>query len=223
MDAWLKAALKYIPEWLDYQMRRFEQPGCVIAVTHKGRVVLEHARGHADAVKGKKLTPRHRFRVASHSKSIAAAAIMKLREQDRLRLDDPLGQYLDDLHEDVAAATLMQVLSHSAGLIRDGLDAGQWQDARPFADERELRAAMAQSPVLPGQQPAQVFQPRLWPDRPGDRGRDRRTLRRLGHAQDHEAVEAEGEPAGRAGCPRRAFRLRAQQHIAPRPSLHHSR
>ena len=150
MDAWLKAALKYIPEWLDYQMRRFEQPGCVIAVTHKGRVVLEHARGHADAVKGKKLTPQHRFRVASHSKSIAAAAIMKLREQDRLRLDDPLGQYLDGLHEDVAGATLMQVLSHSAGLIRDGVDAGQWQDVRPFADERELRAAMAQSPVLPG-------------------------------------------------------------------------
>ena len=150
MDAWLKAALNYIPQWLDYQIRRFEQPGCVIAVAYKGRLVREQAFGYADAIKRKKLTPRHRFRVASHSKSFAAAAIMKLRQQDRLRLDDPLGRYLDGLHQDVAQATLMQVLSHSAGLIRDGLDAGQWQDRRSFANERELRAALAEPPVLPG-------------------------------------------------------------------------
>ncbi len=150
MDAWLKAALNYIPRWLDYQMRQSEQPGCVIAVAHKGRLVLEQAFGYANAVKGEKLTPRHRFRVASHSKSFAAAAIMKLRQQDRLRLDDAIGRYLDDLHSDVAEATLLQVLSHSAGLIRDGLDAGQWQDRRAFADERELRAALAEAPVLPG-------------------------------------------------------------------------
>ena len=150
MDTWLKAALNYIPQWLDYQMRQFEQPGCVVAVAHKGRLVLEQAFGYADAIKRKKLTPRHRFRVASHSKSFAAAAIMKLRQQDRLRLDDPLGRYLDGLHPDLAQATLMQVLSHSAGLIRDGLDAGQWQDRRPFVNERELRAALAEPPVLPG-------------------------------------------------------------------------
>ncbi len=150
MDAWLKAALEYIPEWLEHQIWQFEQPGCVIAVSHKGRLVLERAFGHADAIKRKKLTPRHRFRAASHSKSFAAAAILKLREHDRLRLDDPAGRYVEGLHPDVAQATLMQVLSHSAGLIRDGLDAGYFQDQRPYADEGELRAALAEPPVLPG-------------------------------------------------------------------------
>lgn len=150
METWLKAALHYIPQWLDFQMRQFEQPGCVYAVAYKGNLVLEQAFGYADAIKRKKLTPRHRFRAASHSKSFAAAAIMKLRQQDRLRLDDPLGRYLDGLHPEVAQATLMQVLSHSAGLIRDGLDAGYFQDHRPYADERELRAALAEPPVLPG-------------------------------------------------------------------------
>ena len=150
MDAWLKAALDYIPEWLGHQMRQFEQPGCVIAVAHKGKLVLEWASGHADAIKRKKLTPRHRFRAASHSKSFAAAAILKLRQQDRLRLDDPVGRFVDGLHPDVAQATLMQLLSHSAGLIRDGHDAGQFQDHRPYADERELRAALSEPPVVPG-------------------------------------------------------------------------
>ena len=73
MDDWLKPALDYIPQWLEYQMRETEQPGCVIAIVHKGRVVLERAFGHADIVARTPLTPRHRFRVASHSKTFTAA------------------------------------------------------------------------------------------------------------------------------------------------------
>src|SRR6266849_1154871 len=119
MDRWLAAALDYIPDWLDFQMRLTEQPGCVVAVAQGGRVVLERAFGHADLVAGTMLTPRHRFRVASHSKSFTASGIMKLREQGRLRLDDPIGQYLGALHPTVARATLLQLLSHSAGLVRD--------------------------------------------------------------------------------------------------------
>ena len=44
------------------------------------------------------LSPRHRFRVASHSKSFTAAGILKLREQGRLGLDDPAGRYVKGLH-----------------------------------------------------------------------------------------------------------------------------
>ena len=90
MLAWQKAAVDYIPKWLDYQMRQSEQPGCVIAVAHKGDVVLEQAFGHADTTTGRALTPRHRFRVASHSKSFTAAGILKLREAGKVRLDDPV-------------------------------------------------------------------------------------------------------------------------------------
>ena len=143
MEDWLKAALKYIPLWLGFQMRQTRQPGCAIAVAHKGRVVLNRAFGHADAINDQALTPKHRFRAASHSKSFAAAGIMKLREANRVRLDDPVGNHVTGLFRDVAATTIAQLLSHSAGLIRDGTDAGQWQDHRPFLNEGELRAALA--------------------------------------------------------------------------------
>src|SRR5205085_7308697 len=96
-----------------------------------------------DLVKGVALTPRHRFRVASHSKSFTASGLMKLREQGRLRLDDPVGRYLDDLHPTVARTTITQLLSHSAGLVRDGADSGQWLDRRQFLDEAEIRADLA--------------------------------------------------------------------------------
>ena len=148
MDTWLKSAADYIPQWLDYQMRLSEQPGCVIAIAHKGRVILEEAFGVADISTGKTLTPRHRFRVASHSKTFTSAAVFKLREAGLLRLDDPAGRYVRGLHPAVAEATLNQLLSHSAGLIRDGVDAGQWQDRRPFLGEKELRAALLEPPVI---------------------------------------------------------------------------
>jgi CubicO group peptidase (beta-lactamase class C family) len=148
MDNWLKPALDYIPQWLEYQMRESEQPGCVIAVVHKGRVVLEQAFGYADIVSRTPLTPRHRFRVASHSKSFTAAGILKLREAGKLGLDDRIGQHVEGLHPEIAAARIGQLLSHGAGIVRDGSDGGQWQDRRPFLGAAELRADLAEAPVI---------------------------------------------------------------------------
>ena len=149
MTAWLRDALGYVPSWIDYQMASVQQPGCAVAVAHKGKVVFEQAFGVASERTGQKLTPRHRFRIASHSKTFTAATIMILREQGLLSLDDPAGLYIEGLHPEVAAATLEQLLSHSAGIIRDGADAGQWQDERPFLDEAALRAELALPPVIP--------------------------------------------------------------------------
>jgi D-alanyl-D-alanine carboxypeptidase len=148
MDDWLRPALDYIPQWLDYQMRETDQPGCVIAIIHQGQLVLEEAFGHADIVGRVPLTPRHRFRVASQSKSFTAAGIMKLREEGKLGLDDRVGRYVDGLHPAIAEATIGQLLSHTAGIFRDGTDSGQWQDRRPFLDAAELRRDLAAAPVI---------------------------------------------------------------------------
>ena len=143
MERWLAAALDYVPRWIDYQMRLTEQPGCALAVTHRGKVVLDAAFGHADLARGLALTPRHRFRVASHSKSFTAAGILKLRERGKLRLDDAIGSHVGGLHRSVGVVTLAQLLSHGAGLLRDGADTGQWQDRRAFLDADEVRAELA--------------------------------------------------------------------------------
>ena len=148
MDRWLGAALGYIPKWLAHQMRVFALPGCAIAIAHRSRIVLEDAFGQADLARGIALTPRHRHRVASHSKSFTAAGILKLREKGKLKLDDRLGRYVRDLHPAVAATTVSQLLSHSAGLVRDGADAGQWQHRRPFLNARELKAELAKPPAI---------------------------------------------------------------------------
>jgi D-alanyl-D-alanine carboxypeptidase len=148
MPSWLAPALEYLAGWLDFQRRASEQPGCVVAVAYRGRIVLEEAFGYADLRKRIPLTPRHRFRVASHSKSFTAAGILKLRDQRKLRLDDRIGRYVDGLHPAAARVTLEQLLSHSGGLVRDGRDSGQFVDRRPFLSRDEVLADLKAPPIL---------------------------------------------------------------------------
>ena len=148
MEPWLPYAMNYISDWIAFQMRISQLPGCMIAITYRGKVVFEAAFGTANLDTGEKLTPRHRFRIASHSKSFTAAGIMKLRERRKLRLDDLVGNYVKGLHPRIAEATLAQLLSHSAGLTRDGADGGQFADRRDYLHAKELLADLQQPPVI---------------------------------------------------------------------------
>src|SRR6202158_41612 len=187
----MQSAIGYIRNWIEFQLRGSQQPGCIVAIAYRGKVVAEYAFGHANLASGERLTPRHRFRIASHSKSFTAAGIMKLRERRKLRLggpggpyvrgalpprprsrtashsksftaagimklrerrklrlDDPVGQYVSGLHPQVAGATTAHALSHSAGLTRDGADAGQFTDRRRYLSQKELMAELQLPPAI---------------------------------------------------------------------------
>ena len=148
MEPWVPSAIGYIRSWVEFQLRASQQPGCIVAIAHRGKIVAEYAFGHANLATGENITPRHRFRIASHSKSFTAAGIMKLREHRKLRLDDPAGQHVKGLHPQVAGATIAQLLSHSAGLTRDGADSGQFGDRRPYLNRKELMAELQSPPAI---------------------------------------------------------------------------
>ena len=149
MADWLAPALAYIPQWFDYQIAQSGLPGASLAVARDGAVVLAHAVGVADLATGEPLTPAHRFRVASHSKTFTTVGILKLVDQGKLSLDDRAGSHVAGLHPVVARATVSQLLSHTGGIIRDGEDAGQWLNRRPFLSEADLRSALAEAPKIP--------------------------------------------------------------------------
>ena len=148
MIDWLADAARYAELWLEFQLRSTEQPGCVLAIAHEGTLVAERAFGRADLASAAALTPAHGFRVASHSKLFTAAGIMLLLETGRLRLDDRIDAHVGGLTAAVGGVTVAEVLSHGAGLPRDGTDAGHWQDRRPFLDAAALRAELAEPPTL---------------------------------------------------------------------------
>lgn len=121
MHDWLNEGLAYLESWLESQIRESEQPGCIIAVVHEGNLVLEKAFGVSNIATGEKLTARHRFRVASHSKSFTATGIMLLRERGQIKLDNCVGLYLPNLPSEMAATTIGQLLSQAVERWRDQL------------------------------------------------------------------------------------------------------
>jgi D-alanyl-D-alanine carboxypeptidase len=133
------AAAPVLESWLDHQRRRLRVPGVQAAVRVGDRLVLDTALGTADVTTGQPLTPRHLFRIASHSKTFTATAVLQLVEAGRLRLDDPVARWVPALvGTGLAAVTVRELLGHQGGVIRDGRDNDHWQLLQPFPDGAQL-------------------------------------------------------------------------------------
>lgn len=85
-------------------------------VAKDGEVILEKGYGYADRDKMIPYSPETLFDIGSITKQFTAAAILKLEEQGKLKVTDPLSKYLSGVPEDKAAITLHHLLTHSAGL-----------------------------------------------------------------------------------------------------------
>lgn len=137
----LQEALAYVDSWLDYRVWKLRAPGAQVAVWFDGKVQFSKAYGLSNLDTREPLTTSHLFRIASHSKTFTATAIMQLVEAGKLRLDDSAGSWIPELAEagsPLADNTVRQLVSHSAGVIRDGVDSTFWAHSRPFPDEDEL-------------------------------------------------------------------------------------
>ena len=132
---------RYFDSWLAFRQQYDRVPGIQAAVLYDGDLLLSTAHGEADLETQTALTPRHLFRVASHSKTFTATAVLQLVEQGSLRLDDTAGQWLPFLAgTPLGDVSIRELLSHGGGVIRDGLDGDHWQLFRGFPDEERLRA-----------------------------------------------------------------------------------
>ncbi len=148
----LNHSIRFIKSWLQFRYEREEVPGFVVAIAHKGKILMNEAYGYADLKQKTKLTPQHIFRIASHSKTFTATALMQLQEQGKLRIDDYVVDYLPWLkdHKDKKwqRITIRQLMSHGAGMIRDGLNADYWQLERPFPTQEELKKEIQEADVV---------------------------------------------------------------------------
>jgi D-alanyl-D-alanine carboxypeptidase len=148
----LDHSLEFIGSWLSFRYDREEIPGYVVAIAHKGKVIFNKAYGYADLEEQTKLTPQHIVRIASHSKTFTATALMQLQEEGKLRIDDYVVQYLPWLKEHTdkrwRKLTIRQLMSHGAGIIRDGLNSDYWQLDRPFPNAKEFRKEIMEAELV---------------------------------------------------------------------------
>lgn len=131
--------LDYYRSWLDYRRWYLKVPGVQACVLQDGEQRLSVAYGVADQQAGSPLTERHLFRIASHSKTFTAVTLLRLVEQGRLRLDDPVAGRLPELAgSPLARVTVRELLAHGGGVIRDSEDGDFWQLLREYPDRAEL-------------------------------------------------------------------------------------
>lgn len=95
--------------------------GSVVLVARGGEIVYHRAAGFADREAGVPMREDAIFLLASLSKPIVTAALMRLVEQGRIALDAPVTDWIPDFRpkaEDgtVPVITIRHLLTHSAGL-----------------------------------------------------------------------------------------------------------
>jgi CubicO group peptidase (beta-lactamase class C family) len=89
-------------------------PSASIAIVRDGQLAYAHAYGLATVESKTAATPRMRYSIGSISKQFTASAILRLAEQGKLSLDDPVARFLPDLTR-ARDVTLRQLLSMTSG------------------------------------------------------------------------------------------------------------
>lgn len=102
-----------------------EVPGCVVAVSQHGKMVVNRAYGLADLERGVPLSTGSIFDAASIRKQFVAAAILLLVEEGRLSLSDDVRKFIPELPDYGHTITLDHMLTHTSGL-RDWVPLRNW-------------------------------------------------------------------------------------------------
>ena len=125
-------------------------PSIAAAVVRDGETAWADAVGLADADGGEQATPDHQYRIGSITKTFTAVAVMQLRAERRLDLEDRLDAHLDVPEH--GALTLRRMLSHGSGLQRE-IPGEVWESLEfPQSTEDLLRRLTEAEHVLePGE------------------------------------------------------------------------
>ncbi|MDE3262147.1 MAG: serine hydrolase [Acidobacteriota bacterium] len=141
-DSPVQAGITLLDTWIQSQMEFGGLPGLVIGIVHDQEPVWVKAYGHASLDPPVPMSADSIFRIASHSKLFTAIAVMRARDAGKLRLDDPVTDYLPwfdirNRHPEARPVTVRHLLTHTAGLPRESIHPA-WTDFE-FPEVEALR------------------------------------------------------------------------------------
>ena len=100
-------------------------PGVAAGVVHGDELAWSGGYGFADVAARREPDARTLYRIASITKTFTGTAIMQLRDDGKLHLDDPAVAYLPELKDAaspfglIETVTVRRLLSHESGLMGD--------------------------------------------------------------------------------------------------------
>ncbi|STX29942.1 beta-lactamase [Legionella beliardensis] len=114
-------------------------PGFAFGIMVDDKLIYSGSGGYSDLSKKTPASPKSMFRIASMTKSFTAMSILKLRDEGKLRLDDPVDWYIPELKDqklthDAPSMTIRHLLTHSAGFPSDN----PWGDRQLSMTHKEF-------------------------------------------------------------------------------------
>jgi CubicO group peptidase (beta-lactamase class C family) len=122
-------------------------PGAAAGVVVGDELVWSAGHGYADVEAQRPHDAQTLFRIASITKTFTATAILQLRDDRKLHLDDPAVAYLPELREAtspfgmIETVTIRRMLSHESGLMGDPPGARWFHDVYESSPEVNLAKA----------------------------------------------------------------------------------
>jgi len=144
----VREAAAALDKWLDGQ-RAFKQiPGITAGVVVDQQLIWEGAYGFADLGRKTPVTVDHLYSICSISKLFTSLALLQLRDQGRLRLDDPITKHLPWFIPPAGAPndgpiTVEGLLTHTAGLQSEAADDYWLEPGMTFPTDAEVVKAVA--------------------------------------------------------------------------------
>jgi CubicO group peptidase (beta-lactamase class C family) len=149
-------------------VKRHGVPAAAAMVADADKILYQGAFGTRDAASRTPVTTRSIFRIASMTKAITATATMQLVERGKIKLDDPVSQYLPELANlqvlagfnpdgspilrPAASPVLVnQILTHTSGFAYDVWDAEQ-QRYSQYLEKTKTQAPLRPLSFDPGTQ-----------------------------------------------------------------------
>ena len=138
----IEAAFPVIDEIFSSYAKQNHFPGFVYGLIVDGKLIHKGNLGYSNISQNNLANSKSAFRIASMTKSFTAMAILKLRDEGKLKLDDPVYLYITEmkaqkyLTTDAPEITIRNLLTHGAGFPEDN----PWGDRQLAKTDDELIA-----------------------------------------------------------------------------------
>ncbi|MBA4493386.1 serine hydrolase [Paenactinomyces guangxiensis] len=120
-----RGPLKAIDPFIEESIQNKMMPGAVVFIARRGAIVKHQAYGYSARYQDDEFTPMDKpvpmkkdtiFDLASISKIFTSTAAMKLYEQGKFQLDDPVAKYIPEFAQNgKEKVTIRQLMTHTSG------------------------------------------------------------------------------------------------------------
>lgn len=132
-------------------LKSFNVPGIAVAIVKDGKIVLAKGYGVKSILTNEKVDANTLFGIASNSKAFTSTALAMLIDEEQLKWDDKVTQYLPEfkMYNDYVTSefTIRDLVTHRSGL---GLGAGDlmiWPDGSDFKSKDIIQNLQYLKPV----------------------------------------------------------------------------